>query len=123
MTTKAIPLSHNERGGTDVTTTKAAPPSLGKQGGVNKTTMKAAPLSLDDQGGSNAMTTKTTSINSSRADFLALPSTDPDCDSVDSKFGLWVKCAVCVSIMNNKATPPRPFNTIASRVGRPFTLV
>ena len=85
--------------------------------------MKAAPLSLDEQGGSDATKTKATSIDSSKADFLVLSSTDPDCDSVDSKFGLWVKCAVCVSIMNNKATPPRPFNIIASQVGWPFTLV
>jgi hypothetical protein len=86
-------------------------------------TTKVAQPSLDKQRGSDEMTTKATLINSSKADFLALPSTDPDCDSVDSKFGLWVKCAVCVSIMNNKATPPHPFNIIASRVGRPFTLV
>ncbi len=62
-------------------------------------------------------------INSSKADFLALPCTDPECDSVDSEYGLWVKCVVCKSIMNHKANPPRPFNIIACRVGRPFTLV
>ncbi len=42
-------------------------------------------------------------INSSKADFLALPCPDPECDSVDSEYGLWVKCAVCESIMNHKA--------------------
>jgi hypothetical protein len=62
-------------------------------------------------------------FNLSKAAFLSLPCTDPDCDSVDSECDLWVKCAVCESIMNNKATPHRPFNIIASRVGRPFTLV
>jgi hypothetical protein len=46
------------------------------------------------------------SITSSKPDFLALPHTDRECDSVDSEYGLWVKCAVCDSIMNKKATPP-----------------
>jgi hypothetical protein len=62
-------------------------------------------------------------INSFKADFLALPCTDPECDSLDSEDGLWVKCAVCESIMNHKAKPPCPFNIIACRVGRPFTQV
>ncbi len=62
-------------------------------------------------------------INSSKADFLALPCTDPECDSVDSEYGLWVKCAVCESIINHKANPPCPFNIIACRVGSPFILV
>ncbi len=62
-------------------------------------------------------------INSSKADFLALPCTDPECDSVNYEYGLWVRCAVCESIMNYKANPSRPFNIIAYRVGRPFTLV
>jgi hypothetical protein len=95
---------------------------LGERGKFDETTTKVVPPSLGEQGGSDAVTTKA-AFYPSRADFLALPCTDPDCDSVDSKYGLWVKCAVRVSIMNNKATPPRPFNIIASRVGRPFTLV
>ncbi len=45
-------------------------------------------------------------INSSKADFLALPCTEPECDSVDSEYGLWVKCAVCESIMITKPNPP-----------------
>ncbi len=87
MTTKAIPLSLNERGGADAMTIKATPPSLGKRGGADKTTTEAAHPSLDEQGGSVATTMKATSINSSKADFLSLPSTDPDYDSVDSKLG------------------------------------
>jgi hypothetical protein len=35
------------------------------------------------------------SVLSSKCDFLALPVTDLECDSVDSEKGLWVKCAVC----------------------------
>ncbi len=52
------------------------------------------------------------SITSSKPDFLALPHTDHECDSVDSEYGLWVECAVCDSIMNKKATPPHPSNVI-----------
>ncbi len=62
-------------------------------------------------------------INFSKADFLALPCTDPECDSVGSEYGLWVNCAMCESIMNHKAKLPPPFNIIACRGGKLFTLV
>ncbi len=62
------------------------------------------------------------SITSSKPDFLALPHTDRECDSVDSEYGLWVKCAVCDSIVNKKAIPPPPSNVIPCRAHRPFTL-
>ena len=48
-------------------------------------------------------------FNSSKPGFLALPQTDPECHSVDSENGLWVKCAVCDA-------------SIPSRAGSPFTL-
>jgi hypothetical protein len=57
-------------------------------------------------------------ISSSKADFLALPCTDPECNSVDSEHGLWVKCAVCESIMNHKATPPLPFQYYCIQSGQ-----
>jgi hypothetical protein len=60
------------------------------------------------------------SINSSKDDFLALPHSDAECDSVDSDSGLWIKCAVCDKGVNWKAG--RPYNVIPCRVGRPFTL-
>jgi hypothetical protein len=95
---------------------------LSDRGKFDAMMMKVVPQSLGEQGGSNAPMTKP-GFNLSKAAFLSLPCTDPDCDSVDSECGLWVKCAVCESIMNSKAAPPHPFNVIASRVGRPFTLV
>jgi hypothetical protein len=97
-------------------------PDLSDRGKFDTMMMKVVPQSLGEQGGSNAPMTKP-GFNLSKAAFLSLPCTDLDCDSVDSECGLWVKCAVCESIMNSKATPPHPFNVIASRVGRPFTLV
>jgi hypothetical protein len=57
-------------------------------------------------------------INFSKADFLAIPCTDPECDSVDSEYGLWVKCAVCESIMNHKANPPPPFQYYCMQSGQ-----
>jgi hypothetical protein len=62
------------------------------------------------------------SIILSKPDFLALPLTDPECKSVDAENGLWVKCSVCGSIINKKASPPRPSNVIPCRARRPFTL-
>jgi hypothetical protein len=57
-------------------------------------------------GDTETITIDKLSITSSKPDFLALPHTDRECDSVDSEYGLWVKCAVCDSIMNKKAIPP-----------------
>jgi hypothetical protein len=132
MMTMAFPPSLGERVGFDAATTKAlgkqggfdtmTMPDLSNQGKFDAMTMKVVPQSLGEQGGSNAQMAKP-GFNLSKAAFLPLPCADPDCDSVDSECGLWVKCALCESIMNNKATPPRPFNFIASKVGRPFTLV
>ena len=62
------------------------------------------------------------SIISSKPDILALPLTDPECTSVDAENGLWIKCSVCDSIINKKASPPRPSNVIPCRASRPFTL-
>jgi hypothetical protein len=60
-------------------------------------------------------------VNSSKPDFLNLPKTDKEVHSIDTTDGLWVKCSICDSSMNNKANPPRPFNIVLSR--KPFTLV
>jgi hypothetical protein len=46
------------------------------------------------------------SINSSKAEFLALPRTDNEVHSIDTEHGLWVQCAVCDSAINNRAKPP-----------------
>jgi hypothetical protein len=97
-------------------------PDLSDQEKFDAMIMKVVPQSLGEQGGSGASMAKP-GFNLSKAAFLSIPCTDLDCDSVDSECGLWVKCGVCESIMNNKAIPPCPFNVIACRVGRPFTLV
>ena len=59
-------------------------------------------------------------INSSKEEFLALPGTDVEVHSVDTKNGLWLKCVCCDSAMNLKSKPPRPFNMISPKT--PFTI-
>ncbi len=41
-------------------------------------------------GGTETITIDKFSITSSKPDFLALPHTDHECDSVDSEYDLWV---------------------------------
>ncbi len=59
-------------------------------------------------------------INSSKPDFLNLPTTDKEVHSIDATDGLWVKCSICDSSMNKKANPPRASNIVLTR--KPFTL-
>jgi hypothetical protein len=109
------------------TATTSSPTTSSPSTADNPMPTKAAPNKVAARGSStqadNPMPTKSDrAVHSSANEFLALPFSDTECDSVDSKNGLWVKCAVCSSIMNNKVIPPRPSNIIATRAGRPFTI-
>ncbi len=59
-------------------------------------------------------------INSSKADFLALPCTDRECDSVDSEYGLWV--CVCVCLTSSREGLPSDVIPIAGQIQPPQRL-
>ena len=60
-------------------------------------------------------------INSSKPDFLNLPTTDKEVHSIDATDGLWVKCSICDSSITRK--PILPVHQILFSLGNHSLLV